>query len=168
MSITKHKALASKEFALIEELVIWGTKIKDINWIVGLPKTELYAKNFYKQLGQRPPNGLPGSATAKTVRIEKKMQYFALAAQYSNLLEEGIDRTQAMLSVYRLHWSEYGSDEIQNVKPSTWFSTSKRIDCGLEHIISCTTCGGKYLLSVGVYQDPRERCVQSHINNSSI
>jgi hypothetical protein len=159
MQISKSRTLTSKEYALIEELVTWGSKIKDINWIIGIPKTELYAKNYYKKMGQRPPNGLPGSATAKTVRLEKKMQYFALAVRYKNLLAEGIDRNEAMLSVYRLHWSEYGYDEIQKVKPSTWFSTSKRIDCGLEHIVSCTTCGGQYILSVDAFQDPKDRCV---------
>jgi hypothetical protein len=159
MRISKFKALTSKEYALIEELVIWGTKIKDINWIIGLPKTELYAKNYYKKLGLRPPNGLPGTATAKTVRLEKKMQYFALAVRYKNLLIEGVNRNDAMLSVYRLHWNEYGSDEVQNVKPSTWFSTSKRIDCGVEHVITCTTCGGRYILCVDTVQDPKDRCV---------
>ena len=113
MSEFKQKTLSSKEYALIEELVIWGTKIKDINWIVGVPKTELYAKNYYKKLGIRPPNGLPGSASAKTLRVEKKMQYFALATQYVSLLSEGVARNEAMLSVYRLHWKEYGDDEIQ-------------------------------------------------------
>jgi len=159
MQISKNNALTSREYALIEELVVWGAKIKDINWIVGLPKAELYAKNYYRKLGSRPPNGLPGTATTKTVRIEKKMQYFALAVRYQNLLIEGIERKEAMLSVYRLHWSEYGQDEIQNVKPSTWFSTSKRIDCGIEHVITCTTCGGRYLLSIDASQDPKDRCV---------
>jgi len=155
----KNKSLTSKEFSLIEELVEWGSKIKDIVWIVGLPKTELYAKQYYKRMGIRPPNGMPGTSTAKTVKLEKKMQYSAMAVQYLNLLDDGIGKKEAMLSVYRLHWIEYGHDEIQNVKSSTWFSTTKNIDCGIEELISCLTCGGKYILGVDIIQEVTDRCI---------
>ena len=155
----KHKSLTSKEYSLIEELVEWGSKIKDIVWIVGLPKTVLYAKQYYKRIGIRPPNGLPGTSTAKTVKLEKKMQYSAMAVQYKNLLNDGINKREAMLSVYRLHWVEYGHDEIQNVKPSTWFSTTKNLDCGIEELISCLTCGGKYILAVDVVQEITDKCI---------
>ena len=64
-----------------------------------------------------------------------------------------------MLSVYRLHWVEYGHDEIQNVKPSTWFSTTKNLDCGIEELISCLTCGGKYILAVDVVQEITDKCI---------
>ena len=47
MQLSK-KRLTSKEFALIEELVEWNTKIKDIVWIIGSEKAELYAKHCYK------------------------------------------------------------------------------------------------------------------------
>ena len=159
MSGFSSKSLTSKEYALIEELVFWGTKIKDIVWIVAFPKTELYAKHMYKKVGLRPPNGLPGSSTAKTVKIEKKMQFSVMASQYIALVNDGIEKKEAMLSVYRLHWQEYGKDESQNVKPSTWFSTAKNIDCGIEVVLSCTTCGGKYILTSSITQEVNDRCI---------
>ena len=40
-----HKRiLNSKDYLLIEELVDWETKIKDITWIINSSKAELYAK----------------------------------------------------------------------------------------------------------------------------
>ena len=106
MQLSK-KRLTSKEFALIEELVEWNTKIKDIVWIIGSEKAELYAKHCYKELGIRPPNGIPGSATAKSIKLGVRMQYSALAVEYINAIKRGNARNDAMLTVYRLFWKEF-------------------------------------------------------------
>ena len=87
------------------------------------------------------------------------MQFSVMASQYIALVNDGIEKKEAMLSVYRLHWQEYGKDESQNVKPSTWFSTAKNIDCGIEVVLSCTTCGGKYILTSSITQEVNDRCI---------
>jgi len=157
MQLSK-KRLTSKEFALIEELVEWNTKIKDIVWIIGSEKAELYAKHCYKELGIRPPNGIPGSATAKSIKLGVRMQYSALAVEYINAIKRGNARNDAMLTVYRLFWKEF-KNQKSIAKSSIWISTSKNIDCKIEELILCGACGGQYLISSSVAQYCNEVCL---------
>jgi hypothetical protein len=46
----EKRILNSKDYQLIEELVDWETKIKDIAWIINSTKAELYAKKCYKKM----------------------------------------------------------------------------------------------------------------------
>jgi Flagellar transcriptional activator (FlhC) len=145
---------------LIEELVSWETKIKDISWIICSPKAELYAKQCYKKLGKRPPNGVPGSASTKSLKLEIRMQYSALAAEYQNAINNGNNRNQAMLSVFRVYWElNNSSSKTNKIKSSVWISTTKNIDCGIEELVTCYKCSGRYLLDSNVLQTLNDKCI---------
>jgi len=156
-----HKRiLNSKDYFLIEELVDWETKIKDITWIINSSKAELYAKQCYKKNGLRPPNGVPGSASTKSLKLEIRMQYSALAVEYKNAIDHGIDRNEAMLSVFRLYWKmNQAYPRINKIKSSVWISTTKNIDCGIEELVTCFKCSGQYLLDSNITQLLSDRCI---------
>lgn len=156
-----HKRiLNSKDYLLIEELVDWETKIKDITWIINSSKAELYAKQCYKKNGLRPPNGVPGSASTKSLKLEIRMQYSALAVEYKNAIDHGIDRNEAMLSVFRLYWKmNQAYPKINKIKSSVWISTTKNIDCGIEELVTCFKCSGQYLLDSNITQLLSDRCM---------
>jgi hypothetical protein len=46
----EKRILNAKDYLLIEELVEWETKVKDIIWIINSSKAELYAKQCYKKM----------------------------------------------------------------------------------------------------------------------
>jgi hypothetical protein len=139
--------LRPHELALIEEMVIWGTKVKDIGWVVRKPKAENIARKLYAEIGRRPPNGAPGSATSNGLLLSVRMQYVALAAEYQDAVKRGTDRNDAMLAVYRgHHWSHMAQSAESRVSPSIWMELSRRLDCGLTDLVRCGKCGGQHVV----------------------
>ena len=156
----EKRILNSKDYQLIEELVDWETKIKDIAWIINSTKAELYAKKCYKINGIRPPNGVPGSASTKSLRLDIRMQYSALAVEYKNAIDQGIERKEAMLTVFRLYWKDNINTPRKNrIRSSVWISTTRNLDCGIEEIVACFKCSGKYLLDSNITQQFTDRCI---------
>ena len=156
----EKRILNAKDYLLIEELVEWETKVKDIIWIINSSKAELYAKQCYKKNGVRPPNGVPGSASTKSLRLELKMQYSALAVEYANAIENGINRIEAMLTVFRMYWKlNFNIPKKNKIKASVWISTTRNINCGIEELVTCYKCSGKYLLDSNVIQLSSDRCI---------
>lgn len=152
--------LTSKEFALIEELVMWGVKVKQIVLILHNPAAEIYAKKRYQAIGVRPPNGVQGSAVSKALKLTMKMHYASLARQYQNCLARDMDRRDAMLSVYRLYWREYRQSPSEDkVKASIWISTTRNLDVGIEALQECHSCGGSQLITVDALPDLNAQCM---------
>lgn len=152
--------LTSCEFGLIEELVLWNTKINCIKWILGHPGAALYAQKRYKALGVRPPNGMAGSAVSRGLKLTTRMQYSSMAKQYQNCLARGMDRREAMLSIYRLYWREYRQlPAEEKVKSSIWVDTTRRLDCRTAAIQECHSCGGSHLVGNEELPDRNARCM---------
>lgn len=159
MSITK--GLTPQESGLIEEMVLWGTKVKDIAWALhNHPAAEKHAKRYYKEIQVRPPNGVPGSATSPSLRHTVRMQYAALACAYLNAIEREMPHKEAALAVFRVHWQENKDQKPQDhIKSSVWLSTARNLDCGIEELVTCGACGGKYLLQRHAIQDYDTHCM---------
>jgi len=160
LKMLNKRILKAKDYLLIEELVEWETKIKDITWIINSSKAELYAKQCFKNIGKRPPNGVPGSASTKSLKLEIRMQYSALAVEYVNSIYNGINRNEAMLSVFRLYWHvNLDTPKINKIKSSVWITTTKNIDCGIEELVTCFKCLGQYLLDSNIIQSSSDKCI---------
>jgi hypothetical protein len=155
------KSLTPHEHGLIEEMVTWGTKVKDIAWALQQhPDAEKYAKRYYKEVNVRPPNGVPGSATSPSLRTPVRMQYAALACAYLNAIEREMAHKDAALAVFRLHWQAYQAQKPQDqIKSSVWLTTARNLDCGIEELVTCGCCGGKYLLQRHAFQEHDMRCM---------
>jgi hypothetical protein len=156
----EKRILNAKDYQLVEELVEWETKVKDIIWIINSSKAELYAKQCYKKNGVRPPNGVPGSASTKSLRLDLRMQYSALAVEYVNALDNEIHRIEAMLTVFRMYWNlNFNVPKKNKIKASVWISTTRNINCGIEELVTCYKCSGKFLLDSNVIQLKSDRCI---------
>lgn len=92
---------------MVEELVLWDAKVKDIQWLCETSDAEKLARSLYARMGKRPPNGVIGSATSRGLRLFTKLQYTALAAEFVAAVESGMNDKDAMVCVYRRYWSEY-------------------------------------------------------------
>ncbi|MGH8435375.1 MAG: hypothetical protein ACRERX_13050 [Pseudomonas sp.] len=146
--------LSATDVAKIGEMVTWGTKIKDIGWVVRKPQAENYARKLYAAMNKRPPNGAPGSATSKSLKLTDRMQYVALAAEYQDAVKRGTDRNDAMLAVYRQHFQWLRAQPPENrISSSIWMELSRKLDCRIARLVRCGCCGGQHVVEKETVRD---------------
>jgi len=150
-----HRPLRAANVALIEELVSWRCKIRDIEEVVGESSrdVECFARALYARLpneaDRRPPNGPTGSATSMRLRVTDLQQYIVLAADYLNMVQRAAPRDAAMISAFRHHFQStrrVATQEDQRINPGVWFALSKNLDRGDASLVRCTSCTGLHLL----------------------
>ncbi|MBI2770584.1 MAG: hypothetical protein HYX47_13240 [Burkholderiales bacterium] len=149
-----HRPLRASNVSLIEELVSWRCKIRDIKEVVEEPErdVECYSRALYARLpneaDRRPPNGPTGSATSMRLRFTDLQQYIVLASDYLNMVSRGVERGHAMLASFRHHFrsTRRASSDEQRVNPSVWFGLSRNLDRGEASLIRCGSCTGLHLV----------------------
>lgn len=149
-----HTPLSAAQIGLIEELVTWRCKIKDIEWILRAQGKDveacaraIYASQPNKE-DRRPPNGATGSATSMHLRVSDVQQYVSIASDYQCMLQRGVDRDQAMLAAYRFFFqgTHHAVTDGERVNASTWFLLSRHLDVGNAQLVRCNSCSGVHLV----------------------
>lgn len=150
--------LTAAQLSLVEELVAWRAKVKDIVWVVRCPAAAGHARRLYGAHGVRPPNGVAGSATSRCLTQVERKAYVSMAAAYELALERGVPRREAMLATYRNQWRAQGAAQGPRLNASTWISLTRDLDCGNCELVRCGACGGQRLEERAA---PREavRCI---------
>lgn len=138
--------LSAHDVALVNELVVWGARVKDIVWVVRLEEAELLARKLYEIMRKRPPNGPMGSATSRGTRLHERMQFAALATQYRDALERHTDRTEAMLAVYRSYFASLPPAHEGQLCVSVWMDLTRRLDTDMCGLVRCSGCGGRHVV----------------------
>jgi hypothetical protein len=141
-------ALPAEQVELIEELVSWRCRIKDIEWILRAEggDVEACARALYVGLQQRPPNGAMGTATSVHLSVSQFNEYTAIATDYQNLLRRKVPRDDAMLVAYRFYFQTLRREAKVRADPSVWFRLSRFLDAGNAALVRCMTCSGMHLV----------------------
>ena len=146
----KLRTLSSDRVRMVEELVLWDAKVKDIQWLCETSDAEKLARSLYARMGKRPPNGVIGSATSRGLRLFTKLQYTALAAEFVAAVESGMNDKDAMVCVYRRYWSEYHARPGEaSVSVSLWFSLARELNAKITNLWRCIGCGAQHLETEG-------------------
>lgn len=154
-ALTIPRMLNGDDIRQIQEMVVWGLRIRQITkffWQAPV-EAEKMAKHFYQILGVSPPRGLVGIVNSTKLKLTVRMQYAALANQFQNCLERGMDPMTAQIVVFRVHWNEFRALPSESkVKASVWFDTvADYLMKDNARLRNCGSCGGK---SVRVKDEP--------------
>jgi hypothetical protein len=141
-------ALTAEQVKLVEELVSWRCRIKDIEWILRAEGSDVEscARAMYAGLQQRPPNGAMGTATSVHLSVSQFHEYTVIATDYQNLLKRQVPRDDAMLVAYRFYFQSLRRDAKVRADPSVWFRLSRFLDTGNAALVRCMKCSGMHLV----------------------
>ena len=141
--------LTGSEINQIQEMVLWGLRIKQITkFFIHAPvEAEKRAKHCYKILGISPPRGQLGIVHSTKLKLTVRMQYAAMSNQYKICVERGMDTLQAQLLVFRLHWNEFRALPPESrVKGSVWIDTvNHSLMVDYARYRPCGSCGGMHI-----------------------
>lgn len=147
--------LRSDQVRTIERLVGFKARVKYIENVVGSVQGAKVARAMYSKLGERPPNGMPGAASAIRIRLTDLKRYTAMAANYVRLRSYGVKADEAAMH-------SFSGLEIESLmyhgSVNQWLGLCRDIEAMNAGLFACEVCSGQHLWQGGIAREYK-RCI---------
>ena len=128
---------------MVETLVQWGAGVKFIEHLTKSPASAKYARLVYKSLGTRPPSGMTGAANSLRLRTCDLKTFTAMANRYIDVLNKGIPRNHASMTVYSAFIEQ--REKSAPISVNLWLAFTREVESNRAGVFRCTKCSGAHL-----------------------